>query len=81
MLAIELSEKRNAAASTIKESIEHTLQSIGIEHPVFSVQIHQIPSLHHDIDALSISIHNNYVKVKSSGIDIVEFLIKTAKCG
>ena len=77
VLAIELSEKRNAAASTIKESIEHTLQSIGIEHPVFSVQIHQIPSLHHDIDALSISIHNNYVKVKSSGIDIVEFLIST----
>ena len=77
VLALELSEKRIAAAYTIKESIELTLQSIGIEHPVFSVQIHQIPSLQHDIDAMSISIHNNYVKVKSSGIDIVEFLIST----
>lgn len=79
VLAVELSEKRIAAAYTIKESIELTLQSIGIEHPIFSVQIHQIPSLHNEIDAMSmsISIHNDYVKVKSSGIDIVEFLIST----
>ena len=77
VLALELSEKRIAAAYTIKESIELTLQSIGIEHPIFSVQIHQIPSVHNEIDAMSISIHNDYVKVKSSGIDIVEFLIST----
>ena len=77
VLALELSKKRIAAADTIKESIEHTLRSIGIEYPVFSVSIQQLQSAHDEIDAMSISIQNETVKVKSTGIDIVEFLIST----
>lgn len=74
-LAIDISNKRKSKIPLIEESINKTLNELGIEHSSFNVKIER--SLAVDEDPNYILSNNKKIKITNNGCDEVEFFIST----
>ncbi|MCH7972690.1 MAG: DNA repair protein RecN [Bacteroidetes bacterium] len=74
-LAIDISNKRKSKIPLIEESINKTLNELGIEHSSFNVKIER--SLAVDEDPNYILSNNKKIKITNNGCDVVEFFIST----
>ncbi|MCH8941617.1 MAG: DNA repair protein RecN [Bacteroidetes bacterium] len=74
-LAIDISNKRKSKIPLIEESINKTLNELGIEHSSFNVKIER--SLAADEDPNYILSNNKKIKITNNGCDEVEFFIST----
>ena len=68
--AIELSEKRRAAASELESLIERELHTLGMEKAIFEVLVRPIAS-----PSGLLLIDENRYELRSDGMDEIEFLI------
>ena len=74
-LAIDISNKRKNKIPLIEESINKTLNELGIEHSSFKVIIER--PLADDEDTNYILLNNKKIKITNNGCDEVEFFIST----
>ncbi|MCH8325832.1 MAG: DNA repair protein RecN [Bacteroidetes bacterium] len=74
-LAIDISNKRKNKIPLIEESINKTLNELGIEHSSFKVIIER--PLADDEESYFIFTNNKKIKITNNGCDEVEFFIST----
>jgi len=68
--AIELSQKRQAAAQTLKKLIEKNLSELGMAQAVLDIQITQ-----EKVDTGFVHLNGHFLKASKTGIDAVEFFL------